>query len=93
MHLSYGTNVHPAQDLPGVLAQLDTYAEPVRRRLGVDRLGLGLWLAAPVAQGLAGDPAAARRLRAELDARGLEVTTLYAVPYRSVHDAVVQDAV
>ncbi|MGH3898955.1 MAG: hypothetical protein ACRDTA_12040 [Pseudonocardiaceae bacterium] len=34
MHLSYGTNVHPAQDLPGVLAQLDRYAEPVRQRLG-----------------------------------------------------------
>lgn len=93
MHLSYGTNVHPAQDLPGVLDQLDRYAEPVRRRLGVDRLGLGLWLAAPVAHGLATDPAALRRLRAALDARGLEVTTLNAFPYRSFHDAVVKQAV
>lgn len=93
MHLSYGTNVHPAQDLPGVLAQLDRYAEPVRRHLGNDRLGLGLWLAADVAHGLATDPGSARRLRAELDARGLEVTTLNAFPYRGFHDTVVKHAV
>lgn len=93
MQLSYGTNVHPAQDLPGVLAQLDRYAEPVRRRLGADRLGLGLWLAADVAHDLAADPAAVRRLRAELDARGLQVSTLNAFPYRGFHDAVVKKAV
>lgn len=91
--LSYGTNVHPAQDLPGVLAQLDRYAEPVRHRLGRDRLGLGLWLAADVAHGLATDPDALRRLSRELDARGLEVTTLNAFPYRGFHDAVVKRAV
>ena len=91
--LSYGTNVHPAQDLPGVLAQLDRYAEPVRRCLGTDRLGLGLWLAADVARGLATDRDALRRLRRELHARGLEVTTLNAFPYRGFHDAVVKRAV
>lgn len=93
MDLSYGTNVHPAQDLPGVLAQLDRYAEPVRRHLGADRLGLGLWLAADVAHGLAADPDAVRRLRAELDARGLQVSTLNAFPYRGFHDTVVKQAV
>ncbi|MGH3871638.1 MAG: metabolite traffic protein EboE [Pseudonocardiaceae bacterium] len=91
--LCYGTNVHTAQDLPGVLAQLDRYAEPVRRHLGWDRLGLGLWLAADVAHGLATDRDALRRLRRELDARGLEVTTLNAFPYRGFHDAVVKRAV
>jgi hypothetical protein len=93
IHLSYGTNVHPAQDLPGVLAQLDRYAEPVRRRLGCGQLGLGLWLAADVAHGLATDRDALRRLHRELDARGLEVTTLNAFPYRGFHDAVVKRAV
>jgi sugar phosphate isomerase/epimerase len=93
IHLSYGTNVHPAQDLPGVLAQLDRYAEPVRRYLNSDRLGLGLWLAADVAHGLATDRDALRQLRCELDARGLEVTTLNAFPYRGFHDAVVKRAV
>jgi sugar phosphate isomerase/epimerase len=93
VHLSYGTNVHPAESLDGVLAQLDRYAEPVRRRLGWDRLGLGLWLAADMAAGLAGDAAGLRRLRAELDARGLEVVTLNAFPYRGFHDTVVKHAV
>jgi sugar phosphate isomerase/epimerase len=93
IHLSYGTNVHPAQDLAGVLAQLDRYAEPVRRRLGAGRLGLGLWLAADVAHGLATDRDALRGLRRELDTRGLEVTTLNAFPYRGFHDAVVKHAV
>ena len=54
---SYCTNVHPAEDLAGILGQLDTYAVPIRERLGADVLGLGLWLAAPVAAELAADPA------------------------------------
>lgn len=93
VHLSYGTNVHPAETLDGVLAQLDAYAEPVRHELGWPRLGLGLWLAADVAAGLAADPVAVRRLRSELTARGLEVVTLNAFPYRGFHDAVVKHAV
>ncbi|NIH80096.1 metabolite traffic protein EboE [Amycolatopsis viridis] len=91
--LSYCTNVHPAQDLPGVLAQLDEFALPVRERLGADRLGLGLWLAAGVASALADDPAGRKRLRAELDARGLEVVTLNAFPYGGFHDRVVKHQV
>ena len=93
VHLSYGTNVHPAESLEGVLAQLDRYAEPVRQLLGWDRLGLGLWLAADVAAGLAGDATALRRLRTELDARALDVVTLNAFRYRGFHDAVVKHAV
>ncbi|WP_084736109.1 metabolite traffic protein EboE [Actinophytocola xinjiangensis] len=91
--LSYCTNVHPAEDLPGVLAQLDRYAEPVRRLVGVDVLGLGLWLPAGLAGELAGDPALRARLRAELDARGLEVYTLNAFPYGGFHDDVVKHSV
>ncbi|WP_020666598.1 metabolite traffic protein EboE [Amycolatopsis nigrescens] len=91
--LSYCTNVHPAEDLDGILHQLDAYALPVRERFGEDRLGLGLWLAAEVAAGLAGDPVARRRLRHELGARGLAVQTLNAFPYRGFHDEVVKHAV
>jgi len=91
--LCYGTNVHPAQDLAGVLDQLDRYAEPVRCRLGLDHLGLGLWLAADVARGLASDRHALRTLRRELTARGLQVSTLNAFPYRGFHDPVVKHAV
>lgn len=93
MTLSYCTNVHPAEDLAGVLGQLDRYAEPVRRLIGADVLGLGLWLPAPLAEGLADDAAARARLRAELSARGLEVCTLNAFPYSGFHDQVVKHAV
>jgi sugar phosphate isomerase/epimerase len=81
VHLSYCTNVHPAETLDGVLAQLRDYCEPVRRRLGRDRLGIGLWLAKDAAHALITNPAALRGLRAELDRRGLEVVTLNGFPY------------
>jgi sugar phosphate isomerase/epimerase len=90
---AYCTNVHPAEDLAGVVAQLDRYAVPVRERLGVDELALGLWLAEPVARGLADDPAARRGLAGELRARGLTVSTLNAFPYGGFHDEVVKHAV
>src|SRR5262245_12383241 len=82
VHLAYCTNVHPAETLDGVLAQLRDHCEPVRRRLSRDRLGIGLWLARDAARVLTQDPAALRRLRAELDTRGLEVVTLNGFPYQ-----------
>ncbi|MGI5244094.1 metabolite traffic protein EboE [Dactylosporangium sp. CA-139066] len=93
VHLAYGTNVHPAEDLRGILEQLGTYATPMRERLGSDVLGLGLWLSAGVAAELAADAALRRRLRRELDARGLEVVTLNGFPYREFHAPVVKRAV
>ncbi|MET9508261.1 metabolite traffic protein EboE [Streptomyces flavidovirens] len=81
VHLAYCTNVHPAETLDGVLAQLRDHCEPVRRRLGRDRLGIGLWLAKDAAHALITDPVALRGLRAELDRRGLEVVTLNGFPY------------
>ncbi|MWA08004.1 metabolite traffic protein EboE [Streptomyces sp. BA2] len=82
VHLAYCTNVHPAETLDGVIAQLAAHCEPVRRRLGVERLGIGLWLARDAVRALNADPAALRRLRTELDRRGLEVVTLNGFPYQ-----------
>ncbi len=93
IHLGYCTNVHPAEDLDGIIGQLDTYALPVRERLEADVLGLGLWLAAPVAAALAADAGQRHRLRRELSARGLEVVTLNGFPYRSFQAPVVKHAV
>ncbi|MGW3730029.1 metabolite traffic protein EboE [Streptomyces sp. NPDC000851] len=81
VHLAYCTNVHPAETLEGVLAQLRDHCEPVRTCLGRDRLGIGLWLAKDAARALITDPVALRELRAELDRRGLEVVTLNGFPY------------
>ncbi|MBX6355561.1 MAG: metabolite traffic protein EboE [Micromonosporaceae bacterium] len=83
VHLGYCTNVHPAEDLAGILAQLDTYAAAVRRHLDGEVVGLGLWLPARLAAALADAPAARRRLRRHLDAHGLEVVTLSGSPYPS----------
>jgi hypothetical protein len=81
VHLAYCTNVHPAETLDGVLAQLRDHCEPVRLRLGRDRLGIGLWLARDAAHTLINDPSALRALRAELKHRRLEVVTLNGFPY------------
>ncbi|GAB7059550.1 metabolite traffic protein EboE [Streptomyces mexicanus] len=93
VHLAYCTNVHPAEDLDGVLAQLARHAEPVRERLDAPVLGVGLWLARAAAAALAADDGAVARLRRELTARGLEVVTLNGFPYRGFHDPVVKHAV
>ena len=90
VHLAYCSNVHQAEDLDGVLAQLAAYAEPVRERLGVDRLGIGLWLARDVVTELVGDERALGRLKNELSARGLETVTLNAFPYSGFHREVVK---
>jgi sugar phosphate isomerase/epimerase len=82
VHLAYCTNVHPAETFDGVVAQLAAYCEPVRRRLGIERLGIGLWLARDAVATMSTDPAALHRLRTELDRRGLEVVTLNGFPYQ-----------
>lgn len=90
MELSYCTNVHPAEDLDGVIEQLARYAGPARRAAGLDRLGVGLWLPAPLAGRLARDPEARARLGAALAADGLEVRTVNAFPYAAFHAEVVK---
>ncbi len=90
VHLAYCTNVHPAEDVDGILAQLRLFAAQVRRRLEVPRLGVGLWLSAEAAAGLVREPAELDRLRAELDRHRLEVVTLNGFPYSSFHAPVVK---
>ncbi|MFF2273439.1 metabolite traffic protein EboE [Agromyces sp. NPDC058136] len=90
MELSYCTNVHPAEDLDGVIAQLDASAGPARRAAGLDRLGVGLWLPADLARRLTVDTEGVNRLRACLEANGLEVRTVNAFPYAAFHAEVVK---
>ncbi|WP_369240858.1 metabolite traffic protein EboE [Streptomyces sp. R21] len=90
VHLAYCSNVHAAESLDGVLAQLADHAEPVRRELGADLLGIGLWLARDVVAELAARPSAVAELRHELALRGLETVTLNAFPYEGFHREVVK---
>ena len=93
VHVAYCTNVHAGDTLDEVLAHLDRFVLPVRHHLGTDLLGVGLWLAAPAARELAGDPGATDRLRDALTRRGLETVTLNAFPYRGFQEAVVKQRV
>jgi sugar phosphate isomerase/epimerase len=86
LHVAYCTNVHPADDLDGIAAQLERYAAPVRAILDVPVLGVGLWVAAPALD----HPDAAARLAKQLDHLGLEVVTLNGFPYTAFHAPVVK---
>ncbi|SEG28705.1 Xylose isomerase-like TIM barrel [Thermomonospora echinospora] len=90
VHVAYCTNVHPAEDLDGVIAQFTRYARPIRDRLGVRRLGVGLWLARSVADTLTADPGELLRLRRAVDKAGLEVVTLNGFPYQGFQTEVVK---
>jgi sugar phosphate isomerase/epimerase len=90
VHLSYCTNVHPAEDVEGIVAQLRLFAGQVRRQLGVPRLGIGLWISAEAAAGLVRDQEAIDRLRSELERWRLEVVTLNGFPFSSFHAPVVK---
>jgi sugar phosphate isomerase/epimerase len=80
VHLSCEITPRPAINLPGLVAQLDTYGA-VRARLGADALGVTFWLPPALAAALAVESRARTRLRAELDARRLDVVTLSGAPF------------
>lgn len=75
VHLSYEVTPRPARRVAQVIQQLDTYAA-VRTMIGADSLGVSLWLPPALAAALATGARIRTRLRAELDARRLEVVTL-----------------
>lgn len=90
MHLSYCTNVHPAEDLAGVVRQLDVYAGPARVAAGLDLVGVGLWIPRDLAAQLVASAEDRAVLRAALQRNGLEVRTLNAFPYAAFHAEVVK---
>jgi sugar phosphate isomerase/epimerase len=90
VHVSYCTNVHPAEDLGGVIAQLHRFAAPLQTALATTRLGVGLWLAAPLAADLRNRPEDLALLRGTLDELGLEVVTMNGFPYKAFQAPVVK---
>src|SRR5256886_2470970 len=81
------------EDLECVLAALARYCAPVRRRLGVRRLALGLWLSRRSASELLASPDARARLREALETNGLELVTLNGFPYGDFHAERVKEEV
>ncbi|MEC5199236.1 sugar phosphate isomerase/epimerase [Arthrobacter sp. PL16] len=90
MLLSYCTNVHPAEDLDGVIRQLHEYSGPIRRTAGLDTLGVGLWLPAELAAQLAGSAEDRAALHDVLSAEGLQLHTINAFPFGGFHNEVVK---
>lgn len=90
MLLSYCTNVHPAEDLDGMVRQLREYSGPIRRQAGLDVLGVGLWLPAGLARRLARSADDLATLREVLTAEGLQLHTINAFPYGGFHNEVVK---
>ena len=101
VHLGYGTNVLPAEDVDGLVAQATGMGDRIRRALdGVPsaglpggRVGLGLWLPAGAAHRLAADPDGVRLVRSRLAEHGVEVVTVNAFPFAAFQEAVVKHAV
>ncbi|MDP9402762.1 MAG: metabolite traffic protein EboE [Actinomycetota bacterium] len=92
VHLSYCSNVHQAEDVAGIVAQLERFTAPVRAALGWPRLGLGLWLSAAAVAELR-DERRLDLLRGALDAHRIDVVTLNGFPYQAFHAPVVKHAV
>lgn len=96
-HLGYCTNVHPYEDLTGLIAALESGAGPLRDRLvrsgrlgEAEALGVGLWLPARAAAEVVRDP---EPLRRRLEALHLYCFTVNAFPYGDFHGARVKDEV
>lgn len=101
VHLAYGTNVLPAEDVEGLVTQATSMGDLIRRALddhpvpgrNTDLIGLGLWLPADAAHRLAADPDGVRLVRGRLADHGVEVVTVNAFPYAAFQGPTVKHSV
>jgi sugar phosphate isomerase/epimerase len=90
--LGYGYNVLPGESVAALIDQTRRICGPVREQLGVERLGVGLWIARAAATELR-DVRACRGLRDALEAQGLYCFTLNGFPYGGFHAPRVKERV
>lgn len=84
IHLTYCTNIHPAEGWDAVLANLRRYAPALKARLSPDApFGIGLRLSAREAKELHGERLT--ELKAFLDREGLYVAIINGFPYGPFH--------
>ena len=81
--LTYCANAHSGESLSDTLASIERFVGPVRARLGVDRMGAGLWLSRTALTELAS--AGTERLRRHLEDHGLFAFTLNGFPFGDFH--------
>jgi sugar phosphate isomerase/epimerase len=85
VELGYCYNVLPGESVGALLDQIRRICGPVRRELGVARLGVGLWIARDAATELVRDRDARRALARALADEGLYCFTLNGFPYGGFH--------
>ncbi len=85
IELGYCFNVLPGESAAALIEQARRICGPVRARLGVARMGVGLWIARAAATELVADPVARRALAQTLADEGLYVYTLNGFPYGGFH--------
>lgn len=93
IHLSYCSNVHPAEDVAGIVDQIRRFARGIRELTGAPTIGLGLWVPAAAAREIVDDRTALRAVQAALREQCVEVVTMNAFPYGGFHDDVVKHRV
>jgi sugar phosphate isomerase/epimerase len=92
-HLTYCTNIHPAETWPEVFTSLQKYALPLKQRISPGKaFGIGLRLSSQASIDLLQESKLAE-FRAWLDENDLYVFTLNGFPYGGFHRQVVKDDV
>lgn len=92
-HLTYCTNIHPADGWPAVLANLQTYAPALKARFAPDEpFGIGLRLSAEEARELR-SPGRLGEFAAFLRDQGLYVAVINGFPYGPFHGTPVKASV
>ena len=89
--LGYCANVHPGESLDDVLAMTRRFAGPVRRELGAEELGIGLWISRAALDGVLRSGSAS--LCDALAREKLFCCTLNGFPYGNFQAKVVKRAV
>ena len=90
VHLTYCTNIHPADGWDAVFANLQRYAPALKRRFSPDApFGIGLRLSAREARELV-EPRRLDAFRAFLDGAGLYVAIVNGFPHGAFHGTVVK---
>ena len=92
-HIGYCFNVLPGETAQSLIEQTRRFCAPLRARLGVDQLGVGLWIAATAAQELRENTELRAEFRSALDEAQLYVYTLNGFPYGGFHAARVKQRV
>lgn len=90
IQLTYCTNVHDLATEEAWTKSVLYFGGELRRRLGWDRMPLGLWWQAPLARAAARDPGPTARL---LSDHSLRAFTCNAFPYGNFHEPVVKTKV